>query len=90
MRGDIFEHTRRAWLDANTFQNDYNFSRNDVIRGQHTLRARFDMRLQQMAAPGGGNNTGFKYTNGFTKQFYNANEALGYQSGNSIVSLVLG
>jgi hypothetical protein len=60
------------------------------IRGRHTLRAGFDMRLQQLAAPGGGNNTGFKYTNGFTKQFYNANEAPGYQSGNSIASLVLG
>ncbi len=70
-----------------------------LVRGRHTVRVGLDMRLQQYAQPGGGNNTAFTFNGGYTAQFYdssdaasgyNAQDAPGYQSGNSIASLVLG
>ncbi|HEV2646831.1 MAG TPA: TonB-dependent receptor [Acidobacteriaceae bacterium] len=61
-----------------------------LIHGRHSIRAGFDMRLQQYSLPGGGNNTQFSYNSGFTQEFYNSSDASGYQSGNAIASLVLG
>ncbi len=61
------------------------------IHGRHTFRAGFDMRLYQY----GGNigdvqNNQFGFGNNFTQEFYNAPEAPGMQSGNSIAELLLG
>ncbi len=61
-----------------------------LVRGRHTIRAGFDMRLFQYANPGAGNNNTFTFGNTFTQHYYNAPEAPGITSGNSIAELILG
>ena len=65
------------------------------IRGRHTLRAGFDMRLYQYANIGGVPNNSFNFGNTgggalFTTHFFNSSDAPGMSSGNSIAELVLG
>lgn len=44
-----------------------------LIRGRHTIRAGFDMRLYQVANPGTGSNPTFSFNSQYTQQFYNNN-----------------
>jgi hypothetical protein len=64
------------------------------VRGRHTLRAGFDMRLNQVADPGTLSNNTFSFSNQYTQQFYNNNNSggdpAGYKSGNGIASLLIG
>ena len=65
-----------------------------IIRGRHTVRAGFDMRLYQVANPGTVSNPTFSFTRQYTQQFYNNNaqggDAAGATSGNGIASLLIG
>lgn len=65
-----------------------------LIRGRHTIRAGFDMRLYQVANPGTGSNPTFSFSNQTTQQFYNNNrlggDSTGAISGNSLASLLIG
>ena len=62
------------------------------IRGRHSVRAGFDMRLYQYANPGGGSsNQSFSFTNNFTQHFTPAStDAPGFTSGSGFAALVLG
>jgi hypothetical protein len=65
-----------------------------LIHGRHTLRAGFDMRLNQVGQPGTTFNNAFTASNQYTQQFYNNNKQGGdptnYTSGNGIASLLIG
>ena len=62
------------------------------VRGRHSIRAGFDMRLYQYATPGGGSsNNAFAFSNLFSQHYAPAySEASGYTSGSAIASMVLG
>jgi TonB dependent receptor len=61
-----------------------------VVRGQHTMRAGFDMRLEQYANPHGQSENTLGFTSNFSQHYYNFSEAPGYSSGNAIASMLLG
>ena len=60
------------------------------VHGVHTMRAGIDMRFQQFDNPTGGSLDNYNFTNNFTKEFYNFNDATNYTSGSAIASLLLG
>jgi hypothetical protein len=60
------------------------------IRGRHTFRAGFDMRLYQFADVDNAQNNQFRFQNYFTQHYYNSPDAPGMSSGNSIAELLLG
>ena len=63
-----------------------------LSHGRHTIRAGYDMRLLQLANPGGGSsNQSFSFTNNFTQHFTPASgDAPGYTSGSGFAALLLG
>lgn len=78
---------------------NYNISHNlsyqpsiTFIRGRHTIRAGYDMRLYQYANPGGGSsNQSFSFTNNFTQHFTPASgDSSGFTSGSGFAALLLG
>jgi hypothetical protein len=60
------------------------------IRGLHSIRAGFDVQLQQASNPYGGNNDQFGFTTNFTNRFFDASDAPGYSSGSGYASALLG
>jgi Carboxypeptidase regulatory-like domain len=60
------------------------------IHGEHTIRAGFDVQLQQADNPYGGNNDGFEFGSGWTNEFFNYPNAPGYSTGASWASALLG
>ncbi len=65
-----------------------------LVRGRHTIRAGFDMRLYQVSNPNTGQNPTFQFSRQYTQQFYNGNAAggdpTGATSGSGIASLLIG
>jgi hypothetical protein len=63
-----------------------------LIRGRHSIRAGYDMRLYQYANPGGGSsNQSFTFDNTFTQHFTPAStDATNYASGSGFAALLLG
>ena len=59
------------------------------IHGQHSIRAGIDIQLQQAATLTVQDNT-WNFTNNFTNEFYNYNEAQGFTSGSAYASGLLG
>ena len=62
------------------------------IRGRHTIRVGYDMRLMQTAVPGfSSSNQSFSFTNNFTQHFTPAKgDATGYTSGSGLAAELLG
>lgn len=60
------------------------------IHDQHTIRAGFDLQLQQSSNPVGGSSDSWGFTNNFTNQFYGYSEATGWTSGSAYASGLLG
>jgi hypothetical protein len=60
------------------------------VHGRYTIRAGFDVQLQQASNPYGGNNDGFGFGSGWTGEYYNYTDAPGYSSGASWSSALLG
>ena len=61
------------------------------VHGRHTFRAGFDMRLFQYSGNiGDVQNNYFRFNNTFTEHYFNAPEAPGVTSGNSIAAMLLG
>ena len=77
---------------------NYNISHNlayqpsiTFVRGRHTIRAGYDMRLLQYANPGNGSsNQSFTFTNQFTQRFASIGDAQNFSSGSGFAAMLLG
>lgn len=60
------------------------------IKGAHSIKAGIDVRFHQSSNPIGGNNDQWHFGTPFSSEFYQASDAVGYSSGSSIASMLLG